>query len=103
MDAEKWGNAYTPVIMQVGKNRTGDIIHKKKNSVYMIVFNRPYSKQLTVKVPKETQIINAVLLNGEKMKVTETARNEYNVGVPKQDFQEPFVIKLEIKSSKNIY
>ena len=73
---------------------------RKKNSVYMIVFNRPYSKQLTVKVPKETQIINAVLLNGEKMKVTETARNEYNVGVPKQDFQEPFVIKLEIKSSK---
>ena len=72
----------------------------KKNSVYMIVFNRPYSKQLTVKVPKETQIINAILLNGEKMKVTETARNEYNVRVPKQDFQEPFVIKLEIKSSK---
>ena len=34
------------------------------------------------------------------MKVTETARNEYNVRVPKQDFQEPFVIKLEIKSSK---
>lgn len=66
----------------------------------MIVFNRPYSKQLTVKVPKETQIINAILLNGEKMKVTETARNEYNVRVPKQDFQEPFVIKLEIKSSK---
>lgn len=52
------------------------------------------------KIPKETQIINVILLDSEKMKVTETARNEYNVGVPKQDFQEPFVIKLEIKSSK---
>ena len=73
---------------------------RKKNCVYMIVFNRPYSQQLAIKVPKETQITKATLLNGEKLEVIETARNEYNVGVPKQDFHEPFVIRLEIKSSK---
>lgn len=73
----------------------------KNHHVYMVVFNRPYSEQLTAKTPKGTQIIKASLLNGENIKVTETARNEYNVSMPKHEFNEPFVIKLEIKSSES--
>lgn len=74
----------------------------KGHHVYMVVFNRPYSGQLTAKTPKGTQIIKASLLNGENIKVTETARNEYNVSMPKHEFNEPFVIKLEIKSFESI-
>lgn len=73
----------------------------KDNHVYMVVFNRPYSGQLTAKTPKGTQIIKASLLNGENIKVTETARNEYNVSTPKHEFNEPFVIKLKINSSES--
>ena len=65
----------------------------------MVVFNPPYSKHLTVKTPKGTQVVKAVLLNGKEVKVVETARNEYNVDMPAQDPGEPFVIKLQIKEA----
>ena len=34
---------------------------------------------------------------GKDVKITETARNEYNVDMPDKDPGEPFVIKLETK------
>lgn len=73
---------------------------RKGQDVYMVVFNRPYSGLLTVKTPKGTQLMGAALLTGEKVNVRETARNEYNVGMPAQDPAEPFVIKLQIKEKE---
>ena len=72
---------------------------RKGEVVYMVVFNRPYSEHLTVKVPKGTQVVKAALLNGKEVKVVETARNEYNVNMPAQEPGEPFVIKLQIKEA----
>ena len=72
---------------------------RKKDEIYMIVFNLPYSGQLTAKTPKGVQITEATLLNGQSVKVTEVARNEYNIGIPAQTPNEPFVIKLKIKTS----
>ena len=72
---------------------------RKGQEVYMVVFNRPYSGLLKVKVPKGTEIERAVLPDGQVVKVTETARNEYNVAMPSQDPGEPFIIKLQVKEA----
>ena len=64
----------------------------------MVVFNPPYSKHLVVKTPAGTEVVKAVTMDGgQEVKVTETARNEYNVDMPAKDPGEPFVIKLETK------
>ena len=73
---------------------------RKSNQVYMVVFNPPYSGQLTVKTPKGITITTAKTLTGEQTQVTETTRNEYNVSLPKNLPQEPFVIKLEVKDAQ---
>ena len=72
---------------------------RKGQEVYMVVFNRPYSGLLKVKIPKGTEIERAVLPDGQVVKVTETARNEYNVAMPSQDPGEPFIIKLQVKEA----
>lgn len=73
----------------------------KQGEIYMVVFNQPYSQRLIVKTPKNTSIIEAsVLTTGEEVKVTETAKNEYNVSVPMQNPGEPYVIKLQMKYGK---
>ena len=72
---------------------------RKGQEVYMVVFNRPYLGLLKVKVPKGTEIERAVLPDGQVVKVTETARNEYNVAMPSQDPGEPFIIKLQVKEA----
>lgn len=73
----------------------------KQGEIYMVVFNQPYSQRLIVKTPKNTSIIEAsVLTTGEEIKVTETAKNEYNVSVPMQNPGEPYVIKLQMKYGK---
>lgn len=73
---------------------------RKGQDVFMVVFNRPYTKQLLVKTPKSTQIVGAHLLHGASLQVVETARNEYNVSMPLVEPGEPFVIKLQIKEEK---
>ena len=75
---------------------------RKGSDVYMVVFNCPYSKHLTVKTPKGTQVVKAALLNGKSVKVVETVRNEYNVDMPAQEPGEPFVIKLQIKEAAGV-
>lgn len=75
---------------------------RKGSDVYMVVFNCPYSKHLTVKTPKGTRVVKAALLNGKSVKVVETARNEYNVDMPAQEPGEPFVIKLQIKEAAGV-
>lgn len=73
----------------------------KQGEIYMVVFNQPYSQRLIVKTPKNTSIVKAsVLTTGEEVKVTETAKNEYNVSVPMQNPGEPYVIKLQMKYGK---
>lgn len=73
----------------------------KQGEIYMVVFNQPYSQRLIVKTPKNTSIVKAsVLTIGEEIKVTETAKNEYNVSVPMQNPGEPYVIKLQMKYGK---
>ena len=72
---------------------------RKGDDVYMVVFNAPYSKKLTVKVPKGIKVVKATVLNGNEVDVTETTRNEYNVDMPSRDPGEPFVIKLQIEKA----
>lgn len=72
---------------------------KKGNSVYMIVFNAPYSNKLNVKVPKGIKITNAMLIGGSKVKAEEIARDEFNVDMPSNKLDGPFVIKLEISDN----
>ena len=72
----------------------------KKGEIYMIVFNQPFSKMLTVRVPKGMKILNAHLLNNKEVKVVETTRNEYNVCIPEKEFKGPWVIKLQVKDNE---
>lgn len=71
------------------------------DSVYMVVFNRPYSGQAVVKVPSGTQIEAAEMVYAPsgtaRLQVTETARNEYNVAMPQADPGEPFAVRLSLK------
>ena len=73
---------------------------RKGNQVNMVVFNPPYSRHLTVQVPKGTVIHQASLMNGKQVEVIETARNEYHVVMPAQMPNEPFVIRLEVKEAQ---
>ena len=67
----------------------------------MIVFNQPYSERLIIKTPKGISVEKATLLvSGEDVKVVETARNEYNVFVPKKNPGEPYVIQLKVRAAK---
>ena len=72
---------------------------RKGKDVYMIVFNPPYSRHLTVKTPKGVKITNGILLKGKELPVRETARNEYIVDMPAKDPSGPFVIKLQTVES----
>lgn len=72
---------------------------RKGNDVYMAVFNLPYSRHLTVKTPKGTKVVKATLVGGKDTRVTETARNEYNVDVPEKTPEGPFVIRLQIEEA----
>lgn len=81
------------------KQPWGYYTKNQKGEIYMIVFNQPYSKMLSVKVPKGMQILNAHLLNKQEVKVVETTRNEYNVCVPEKEFKGPWVIKLQVKEA----
>lgn len=70
---------------------------RKGDDVYMVVFNPPYSGQLPVKVPAGTGLVGACeLVSGESVPVVETARNEYNVSMPRKKPSEPFVIKVKV-------
>lgn len=71
------------------------------DSVYMVVFNRPYAGQAVVKVPAGTQLTGATLVGARdgagELRVVETARNEYNVAMPATDPGEPFAIRLAVQ------
>ena len=69
------------------------------NEIYMVVFNAPYSKKMSVKLPKDYMIEKAVVVDSkEEVQVKEIARDEYNVAMPKKTYYEPFVIQLKVKS-----
>lgn len=73
---------------------------KNGNKVYLTVFNMPFSKLLNVEMPKGIKPIKASFLSGgQKVEWTETAKNQYNVIVPSNNFTEPFVIVLEIEET----
>lgn len=74
---------------------------RKGDDIYMAVFNLPYSRHLTVSTPKGTKVVKAKLVGGTDTKVTETARNEYNVDVPETTPDGPFVIKLQIEEESS--
>lgn len=71
---------------------------KKGDNVYMVVFNAPYSGKLNVKVPNGVKITKACLVNGKEVKSYEIARNEFNIDMPSDNYDEPFVIKLNIST-----
>lgn len=71
------------------------------SQIYMVVFNLPFSGQLTVKLPKGMQILRAeTLLDQEDLRFVETERNTYNISIPVKKVTEPFVIRLETVSSQ---
>ena len=43
---------------------------------------------------------SSLLDTNEDIKVVETARNEYNVSVPKKNPGEPYVIQLKVRAAK---
>lgn len=100
----QWMNRYSEAIYDCDyaewKKQDWGYFTRQGDEVYMVVFNLPYSNKLIVETPKGTKIIAARLLNSSEVKVVETARNEYNVDVPTQKLNEPFVIKLQIKEEK---
>ena len=102
MDEEEWPMHLWLRLCRLGGNSLGEYYTRKGSDVYMVVFNCPYSKHLTVKTPKGTRVVKAALLNGKSVKVVETARNEYNVDMPAQEPGEPFVIKLQIKEAAGV-
>ena len=56
---------------------------------------------MIVKTPKGISVEKASLLDtNEDIKVVETARNEYNVAVPKKNPGEPYVIQLKVRAAK---
>lgn len=72
---------------------------RRGENVYMVVFNRPYSSHLVVKVPKGTKIAGATVLGGEELKVQEVARDEFHVDMPVQDPGTPFAIRLKVEEA----
>lgn len=86
-------------LCRLGETRLGILYPQKQSSLYGRI-QPPYSGQLTVKTPKGITITTAKTLTGEQTQVTETTRNEYNVSLPKNMPQEPFVIKLEVKDAQ---
>lgn len=65
-------------------------------TVYMVVFNAPYSGWLTVDVPKGWRIERAAMIGGGSLDAVETTTRQYNVAMPKKLPSEPFVIRLTI-------
>ena len=98
----KWMNKYGEAIYGCGyagwEKKDWGFYTKKDNDVYMVVFNVPYSGKLNVKVPNGIKINKANVISGKDVKIEEIARNEYNVDMPLNRPQGPFVIKLEISS-----
>ena len=82
------------------KQSWGYYTKNKKGEVYMIVFNRPCSNLLKVVVPSKTVIKKATVLNHGETKFVETTRNQYNVALPAQLGEGPWVIKLQMKGGE---
>lgn len=95
---KKYGKAiYGCGYAGLAKQEWGYYTKGKQGEIYMIVFNAPYSGLLTVKLPKDMKIKKATLLNGgDEINVVETTRDEFNVSMPKQNPNEPFVIRLDM-------
>ena len=76
------------------KQDWGYFTKNKQGDIYMIVFNRPCSNLLKVKVPTKTRITKATILNQHETKIIETTKNEYNIALPQKLSEGPWVIKL---------
>jgi alpha-L-fucosidase len=73
------------------------------NKVYMIVFNVPVSGALRVKLPARTYIRKASMLAKptQTFQPEEIRRNEYFIHLKKENYQQPFVIELEMGEGEN--
>ena len=83
------------------KKQSWGYFTRKGDTVYMVVFNTPYSGQLTVNVPGGCKIKSAKTVGGKTLNVVETTTREYNVAMPKDRPSDPFVIKLEVSNGNN--
>lgn len=66
----------------------------KGDSIYMVVFNRPYSGRLAVDLGKRRQPRTATLVDGTPLPIHETGPGTYCVETPLHDPGEPYVIRL---------
>lgn len=67
---------------------------QRADTLYAIVFNRPYTGFLVVKTDKNRRVASAQTLDGKPLTVTETASQEYHVALPEKDPKGPFAIRL---------
>lgn len=99
----RWMKKYGECVYGCGyaglaKQDWGYYTRGKDGTIYMVVFNVPFSGKLAIQVPKGVQIEKAALMDGGvKVDVVETTRNEYHVNMPDKAFGEPFVIRLQIR------
>lgn len=71
----------------------------KGDTVFMVVFNVPYSGRLDVVLKNKWKVAAATLLDGTNLKVNETDASAYNVVCPSPLPTAPFVIRLTIDRS----
>lgn len=69
---------------------------RKDGTVYMVVFNEPFSHGLTVKVGKGKHVDSAAMLDGTALKVVRMAEGEYRISTPDTTQTEPYVVRLGI-------
>lgn len=70
---------------------------RKKDAVYMVVFNQPYSGHLLISTPKGTKVIGAETLDGTPLKAVQSTTNEYSVTCPSPTPGEPYVVRLKLE------
>ena len=70
---------------------------RKKDAVYMVVFNQPYSGHLTISTPKGTKVLGAEMLDGTPLKAVQSTTNEYSVTCPSPTPGEPYVVRLKLE------
>ena len=67
-----------------------------------MVFNRPFSNKLTVKLPSGCRIQSVTTLKGEPISIINASRQEYLIPIDKQPVSEPFVLRMQLQQGSNV-
>ena len=75
---------------------------RKADTVYLVVFNRPFSNKLTVKLPLGCRIQSVTTLKGKPISIINASRQEYLIPIDKQPVSEPFVLRMQLQQGSNV-